>query len=167
MNTVNILEQASTCALAAVDHGSALLVQSQLEAFSAASVLVQMALLLLLLLSPVMPCAVYALQRDCSAKPLHPNSTGMHLAFQPFRLPGCHTSLSSTQRLPPYTVHGTVTSNMTMFFVASDTRKISGLGVVFATCWGNLSLLPRYSDSCQSCAVLRSPGVALGASSWL
>ena len=45
----------SACAPAAFNHGSALFIQSHLEAFSAASVLLRMALLLL---SPVMPRAV-------------------------------------------------------------------------------------------------------------
>lgn len=49
------VHDASACAPAALSHGSALFIQSHLEAFSAASVLLRMALLLL---SPVMPSAV-------------------------------------------------------------------------------------------------------------
>lgn len=49
------VHDASACAPAAFIHGSALFIQSHLEAFSAASVLFRMALLLL---SPVMPNAV-------------------------------------------------------------------------------------------------------------
>ncbi|CAJ1057783.1 Hypothetical predicted protein [Xyrichtys novacula] len=36
----------------------------------------------LFLLSLVMPSAVYALQRDCTSKPLDLTTKGMHLAFQ-------------------------------------------------------------------------------------
>lgn len=132
-----------------LNHGSALFIQSHLEAFSAASVLLQMALLLL---SPVMPSAVYALQRDCPAKPLHPTSTGKHLAFQP-----CSWQLLTKSWYFPFfrskassirSSHGTVSSSMTTFFVASDTRMMSGLSEVLTICWGNLSCLPRSTDSC-------------------
>lgn len=37
---------------------------------------------------------------------------------------------------------GTVSSNTVRFFVASHTRTTSGLMVILAICWGNLSCLP-------------------------
>ena len=76
------VDQAVTCVQVAFacPHGSPLLIQSHLEAFSAASVMFLMALLLAV---PVMPRALKALWRECPTNPLLPTSMGIHVAFQP------------------------------------------------------------------------------------
>lgn len=52
---------------------------------------------------------------------------------------------------------GIVSSSKTTCLVVSDIRTVSGLSVVSTMFSGNLSCLPRWTFSCQSCTVASSP----------
>src|SRR4029434_3185474 len=109
-----------------------------LEALSTASVVLRMALLFL---SPSMPKLLKALAKERTANPLHPTSTGKHLALQP----ACWQSLTSPASLESFlskasskrSSHGTVSSSSTAFLVDSDTRTMSGRRVVTAIWLGD------------------------------
>lgn len=77
-----VVDQAAACVQVAFTcpHGSPLWIQSHLEAFSAASVVFLMALLLA---DPVMPNALKVLWSERPTNPLLPTSMGIHRAFQP------------------------------------------------------------------------------------
>jgi len=114
-------------------HGSPLLSHSHLEALSAASVVLRMPLLFL---SPSMPKLLKALAIERAANPLHPTSTGRHLAlhlafWQLLTSPAYLESILS-KASSKRSSHGTVSSSSTTCFVVSDTRTMCGQSLASA-----------------------------------
>lgn len=118
-----------------------------------------------LFLTPSMPRLLRALDKDWTAKPLHPTSIGRHLALHP----DCWQLLTNSSYLASFLSkasskrysQGTVSFNSTACLVDSDRRTISSPRVVAAMWLGNFSCHSRSTNSCQSPAVARMPADVL------
>lgn len=157
------VDQTPSCVPAAVAHGSALLIQSQREAFCAASVA---DLIAFLLAFPVMPRFLNTLQSDRPANPLQPTSIGSQRVCQPCLLHSSTSSwylarflsLASSMR----SSQGTLSSNKISCLVESENIITSGRSLVDIILVGIFSCFPRSTSICQSVAVVRRPDFALG-----
>ncbi len=154
------VDQAPTCVPVAI-HGSALLIQSHLVAFSAASFADWMDIFLA---TPETPKRLRTLQSEHPAKPLQPTST---IEGSPASLPAFLHQFLALSTFPLIGFINTLFPEHRKFqhdqlFETSEVTIMSGRRLVVAMCWGNFSCFPRLTCSCQSEALWRWPVVNYG-----
>ena len=138
-------------------HLLALLIHSHPKAFSAATVINLIDVVLFL---PANPNLDKALQSDWATNPLQPISIGSQWTCHPFIL---HCSKGSWYLVSflmwdsaIFSSHDTVNSHMITCFIIYETRIISGQSCVRIKRSGNLSCTSRSTNNAQSGAVLCS-----------